>query len=304
MLSKKVQTILALTILFALSSVSAQDLDKVQIKAVKAAENIYMLEGQGGNMGLFWGKQGIFIIDDQFAPLHEKIMTKVKELTGALPENANTFVINTHFHGDHTGGNELIGKSGAVIISHENVRKRLSTEQVMKFFNSTNPAMPESGLPIITFATSLTFHLNGDSVNIYHVGPAHTDGDVIIQFTKANVIHTGDIVFTDSYPFIDIDNGGSVSGVINATELLMSLSDASTKIIPGHGDLTDKAGLEKYHNMMATIYNRVKQMKAEQRTLEQIQTSQPTAEFDIDYHGFVSSDKFVEIVFNDLNAKK
>ncbi len=303
-MAKKLSILFALSSFLILSSTQGQDFDKVQVKAVKAAGNIYMLQGQGGNIGLFFGKQGVFIIDDQFAPLHEKIIAKVKELAGDASENAKTFVINTHFHGDHTGGNEQLGKMGAVIVSHENVRKRLSAEQVMKFFNSTNPAMPESGLPIITFNTSLTFHLNGDSVNIYHVGPAHTDGDVIVQFTKANVIHAGDIVFTNSYPFIDIDNGGSVAGVISATELLISFSDANTKIIPGHGDLTDKAGLEKYHKMLVTIYNSVKQMVSEQKTLEQIQAAKPTAEFDEDYQGFVSGDKFVEIIFSDLSSRK
>ena len=287
MFQNSAKTLIIFTLFVSITAV-AQDFDKVQINAVKAAENIYLLEGQGGNIGLFWGKQGIFVIDDQFAPLHEKITAKIKEITGGtVNENANTFVINTHFHGDHTGGNELMGKMGAVLVSHENVRKRLSAEQVNKFFNSTKPPMPEGGLPIITFTTSVTFHLNGDSVNVYHVGAAHTDGDAIIHFTKANVIHTGDIVFTNSYPFIDIDNGGSVSGVIKATELLMSLSDVGTKIIPGHGNLTDKAGLEKYHKMLVTIYGRVSKMQAEGKTLEQIQAAKPTSEFDNDYKGFV-----------------
>ena len=282
----------------------AQDFDKVQINAVKAAENIYMLEGQGGNIGLFFGKQGVFIIDDQFAPLHEKILAKIKELAGAALENANTYVINTHYHGDHTGGNELFGKMGAVIVSHENVRKRLSVEQVMKFFNSTNPPMPESGLPIITFADDITFHLNGDSVRVIHVAPAHTDGDAIIHFTKANVIHTGDIVFTISYPFIDIDGGGSVAGVIKAVEKILSMSNVDTKIIPGHGGLCDKPVIEKYHKMLTTIYELVSKMHAEGKTLEQMQAAKPTSEFDNDFKGFVSADKFVEIIFNDLSAKK
>ena len=293
---------IVVAVLFFTNSV-AQDFDKVQINAFKAAENIYMLEGQGGNIGLFWGKQGIFIIDDQFAPLHEKILAKVKGLAGAISENSNTFVINTHFHGDHTGGNELLGKAGAIIISHENVRKRLSVERVVSFFNSRTPAMPESGLPIITFADDLTFHVNGDSVRVVHVAPAHTDGDAIIHFTKANVIHAGDIVFTDSYPFIDLDNGGSVAGVIAAAAKILSMSDAKTKIIPGHGVMCDKAFVEKYHQMLTTIYERVSKMRAEGKTLEQMQAAKPTSEFDNDYKGFVSPDKIVEIIYNDLTGK-
>ncbi len=304
MLRNSAKALIILT-LFVSISVYAQDFDKVQINAVKAAENIYMLEGQGGNIGLFFGHQGIFIIDDQFAPLHEKIMAKVKELTaGSVPDNANTFVINTHYHRDHTGGNELMGKMGAVIVSHENVRKRLSQEQFNSFFNSTTPPLAESGLPIITFVDDLTFHLNGDSVHIVHVAPAHTDGDAIIHFIKANVIHTGDIVFTISYPFIDLDGGGSVSGVIKAVEKILSMSDANTKIIPGHGGLCDKAVVEKYHKMLTTIYDRVSRSHAEGKTLEQIQAAQPTAEFDNDYKGFVSADRFVEIIYKDLSAKK
>ncbi len=295
----------ALLTFLTLSSVLAQDFDKVRINAVKAAENIYLLEGQGGNIGLFFGHQGIFIIDDQFAPLHEKILAKVKELTaGVAPENANTYVINTHHHRDHTGGNELMGKTGAVIVAHENVRKRLSTEQVNKFFNSTTPAMAASGLPVITFTDNVTFHLNGDSVNVHHVEPAHTDGDAIIHFTKANVIHTGDIVFTTSYPFIDLGGGGSVSGMIKAVETILSMSDANTKIIPGHGGLCDKTVVEKYHKMLATIYDRISKLHAEGKTLEQIQAAKPTSEFDNDYNGFVSPDRFVETICTDLTSQK
>lgn len=283
----------------------AQDFDKVQITDVKVAENIYMLQGQGGNIGLFFGEQGVFIIDDQFAPLHEKITAKVKEITkGKVPEKRNVFVINTHYHGDHTGGNELMGKGGAVLIAHENVRKRLSTEQFSSFFNRTTPPSPDGALPVITFSTGLTFHLNGDSVNVYHVGSAHTDGDAIIHFTKANVIHTGDIVFTNSYPLIDLDGGGGVSGIIGATELILSLSDANTKIIPGHGDMTDKSGLETYHKMLTAIFGQVKLMVSDGRSLEEIQAAKPTMAFDSEYKGFVSGDRFVEIIYKYLTAKK
>jgi glyoxylase-like metal-dependent hydrolase (beta-lactamase superfamily II) len=164
--------------------------------------------------------------------------------------------------------------------------------------------MAESGLPIITFTNDLTFHLNGDSVKVIHVAPAHTDGDGIVHFTKANVIHTGDIVFTNSYPFIDIDNGGSVAGVMAATEKILAMSDGNTKIIPGHGGLCDKPIIEKYLKMLTAIYGRVSKMHAEGKTLEQIQAAKPTAEFDNDYKGFISAESFVEIIYKDLSAKK
>ena len=295
---KKIGFTLSAFILLFVVTVKSQNSDDVKINAAKVTDNIYMLQGQGGNIGLFFGKNGVFLIDDQFAPLHDKITAKIKELSGSLvPENSNMYVINTHFHGDHTGGNELMGKSGAVIIAHENVRIKLPVEQVNKFFNSTTPAMPPDGLPVITFTTDLTFHLNDDSVNIYHVPSAHTDGDAIVHFTKANVIHSGDIIFTNTYPFIDIDKGGSVAGTIAAAKRILSMCNAETKIIPGHGNLTDKAGLEKYIKMLSSILERVKQMAAAGKSLDEIKAAQPTAEFDADYNGFISNDGFLGIVY-------
>lgn len=291
----------ALLVLTGYSKVRTQDLDKVQITSVKITDNIYMLQGAGGNIGLSFGSDGIFIIDDQFAPLHEKIMAVIDELTGdTAAESANTFLLNTHFHGDHTGGNELLGKTGAVIMAHRNVRKRLSVEMNIPFFKKTSSPVPGIGLPVITFEQNITLHLNGDDVKIIHVGPAHTDGDAIVYFSKADVIHGGDILFTNSYPFIDLDNGGSVSGVIAAVETILKLAGDKTKIIPGHGDLTDKAGIEAYHKMMSTIFESVSEMVADNKTLEQIVAEKPTSEFDAQYNGFISSEAFLGFIFRDL----
>ena len=291
----------AVLILTSFSTVRAQDLDKVLITSVKLTDNIYMLQGAGGNIGLSFGSDGIFIIDDQFAPLHEKIIAMIDELTGStVSENANTFLLNTHFHPDHTGGNELMGKSGTVIVAHNNVRNRLAVEQVIPFFNRTSPQVPQIGLPVITFEHNITLHLNGDSVNIIYVGPAHTDGDAIVHFSKADVIHGGDILFTSSYPFIDMDNGGSVSGVIAAVEKIIELAGDKTKIIPGHGDLTDKAGLESYHKMLSTIFAQVSEMVADGKTLEQIIALKPTSEFDAQYNGFISNEAFLGLLYRDL----
>jgi len=293
--------LMAVLILASFSTVGAQDFDKVQITSVKVADNIYMLQGAGGNIGLSFGSDGIFIIDDQFAPLHEKLIAAIDELTdGKVSESANTFLLNTHFHGDHTGGNELLGKTGAVIMAHRNVRKRLSVEMNIPFFKRTSSPVPEIGLPVITFEQDITLHLNGDDVNIIHVGPAHTDGDAIVHFSKADVIHGGDILFTSSYPFIDMDNGGSVSGVIAAVETILKLAGDKTKIIPGHGDLTDKAGIEDYHKMLSTIFEQVSEMVASGKTLEQIMASKPTADFDAQYNGFISSEAFLGFLYQDL----
>lgn len=291
----------AVLVLTSFSIVSAQDLDKVQITSIKVTDNIYMLQGAGGNIGLSFGNDGIFIIDDQFAPLHEKITAMIDELTaGAVSESANTFLLNTHFHGDHTGGNELQGKSGTVIFAHQNVRKRLSVELVVPFFKSTSPPVPEIGLPVITFEQDITLHINGDSVRIIYVGPAHTDGDAIVHFTKSDVIHAGDILFTNSYPFIDLDNGGSVSGVIAAVEKILKLAGDKTKIIPGHGNIIDKAGLESYHKMLSTIFEIVSAMVKDGKTLEQIIALKPTEEFDTQYKGFISNEAFLGLLYRDL----
>ncbi len=298
--NRKALIVLALFVPFV---TSAQDFDKIQISSVQVSENIFMLQGQGGNIGLFFGQQGTFIIDDQFAPLHEKIVAKIKEITtGAVPDNANTFVINTHFHRDHTGGNELMGKAGAVILAHENVRKRLSMEQVMPLYNGRNPDLPESRLPVITFTDNVTFHLNGDSVNVIHVGPAHTDGDAFVHFTKANVIHSGDIVFTQTYPVIDLDNGGSVAGMIRAVEQIMSFANDLTKIIPGHGNMTDKKGLVVYHKMLVTTFKNVSNLVEQGKTLEEILAAKPTAEFDSEFNGFMTPERFVGILYRDATT--
>ncbi len=291
----------AVLILTSFSTASAQDFDKIQITSVKITDNIFMLQGAGGNIGLSFGSDGIFIIDDKFAPLHEKLIAVIDELTkGKVSESANTFLLNTHFHGDHTGGNELLGKTGAVIMAHQNVRKRLSVEMNIPFFKSTSPPVPGIGLPVITFEQDITLHLNGDNVNIIHVGPAHTDGDAIVHFSKADVIHGGDILFASSYPFIDLDNGGSVFGVINAVEQILELAGDKTKIIPGHGDLTDKAGLEGYHKLLSTIFERVSEMVADGKTLEQIIALKPTDQFDSQFSGMISGEAFLSFVYRDL----
>jgi cyclase len=300
----KRSTILLFTILFLAVSACSQNTDDDQISATKVSENIYMLQGPGANMGLCIGKNGIFLIDDKFAPLHERIISKIHDVAGnAVPDKSRMFIINTHFHGDHTGGNELMGEAGAVIIAHDNVRKRLSTEQFSKFFNRTTPPLAEIGLPIITFTTGLTFHLNDDSIQVIHLPPAHTDGDAIVHFIKANVIHAGDLLFTGRYPIIDLERGGSVLGMIENARKIASMCNEDTKVIPGHGSLSDKSGLEKFANMLSTIRSRVSDMVAEGKTLDEILAAHPAAEFDTELNDSKQDDRFLGVIYLDVTKK-
>ncbi len=218
--------------------------------AVPVAGQVYMIKGDGGNIGLCIGEDGTFLIDDQYAPLTEKILAAIKAVGGSHPK----FLINTHYHGDHTGGNEKLGKGGTLIFSHDNVRERLSMGSFIEAFNMKRPGLAAEGLPVVTFSEDITFHLNGDTIRASHVPHAHTDGDSFIFFKEANVIHAGDFFFNGFYPFIDVDHGGSLKGMIKAVDHVLALAHGKTKIIAGHGPLADKAELGGYRQMLATAY--------------------------------------------------
>lgn len=290
-----------LTLLLALfltcSFASAQDYSKVEIKTVKLSDSLFVLFGAGGNIAVSVGDDGVFMIDDQFAPLSDKIRAAIKNITD-LPVG---YVLNTHWHGDHTGGNEHFGKTGAVLVAHENVRKRLSEGQFMEFFKREVPPAPHDALPVITFSRDLTFHLNGETIAVEHVDPAHTDGDSIVYFEQANVIHMGDVYFNRMYPFIDIGSGGSVDGVIKAVELVLQRANETTRIIPGHGPLSDLAELKDYHDMLVAIRDQIRLLKYSAATLDAAIAAKPTAAFDEKLGGgFIKPDKFVEIVYQSI----
>ncbi len=227
-----------------------------RISTVPVAPGVYMLTGQGGNIGVSVGEDGAFLIDDQFAPMVAQIRAAVQKLTPAEVR----FVINTHWHGDHTGGNERLGRAGAVIVAHENVRARMSVEQFQKAFNQKVPASPKAALPVITFTRDLTLHWNGDDVEVLHVPNAHTDGDAIVRFVKANVVHMGDVFFNGSYPYIDTGGGGSLAGTLAAVDRTLGLIDGQTKVIPGHGPLGDRAALQRYRDVLQAAHDRVAEL--------------------------------------------
>jgi glyoxylase-like metal-dependent hydrolase (beta-lactamase superfamily II) len=225
------------------------DFSKVEVTTEKLADGIYMLMGAGGNLGLAVGNDAVFLIDDQYAPLTPKIQAAI----AAITRKPVQFVLNTHWHDDHTGGNERFAEAGALIVAHDNVRKRMSTEQFLAFFKMRVEPSPKAALPLVTFSTDVTFHINGDEVVALHFPAAHTDGDTIVHFRRADVIHMGDIHFNYLYPFIDSSSGGSADGVIAAVDRALALATDRTKIIPGHGPLASKGDLQAYRDMLATV---------------------------------------------------
>ena len=274
-----------------------QDFSKVEVKAEKVAEGVYVLTGAGGNIGLSIGKSGSLVIDDQYAPLSDKILAMIKTLS---PDPVR-FVVNTHWHGDHTGGNENLAKTGAFLVAHENVRKRMGSEQFIALFNQKVPASPEAALPVVTFAEGVSFHWNGDEVRAYHVAPAHTDGDTVVQFVKADVVHMGDCFFNGMYPFIDTSSGGKVDGVVAAADRVLAGVSDKTRIIPGHGPVASKADLQAYRDTVKAIRDRVAKLKAEGKTKEAAVAAKPSAEFDAKWgQGFVKPDVFVGLVYDAL----
>lgn len=240
-------------ILLICSQAAAQrDFSVVEISVADISDGIYMLQGAGGNIGLSIGEDGPFVIDDQFAPLSEKIMAAIASRT----DDPVAFVLNTHWHGDHTGGNEAFGKAGAHIVAHENVRKRLKAGLTRGNGSEVDPAPPEA-LPVITFDQSMSFYWNGRTIRVRHPDQAHTDGDSIVFFVDANVLHTGDLFFNGSYPYIDLESGGDLDGYIAAQEEMLSTIDADTKIIPGHGPLASKQDLQNSLNVLKEVRSRV-----------------------------------------------
>ena len=270
------RNIIIVVLLFASClTVTAQNFDTVNIKTTKVAGSVYMLEGSGGNIGVLIGNDGVILIDDQFAPLSEKI----KKAIAAISDNPIKFIINTHFHGDHSDGNKIFGSEGSIIVAHENVRKRLSTDYLFEAFKQEQKAMSYEGLPKITFAESLTFNMNGETVQVIHIKNAHTDGDAAIYFKESNVLHTGDAFVRYGLPFIDDGGGGTIDGMIKGADQMLKMINDETKIIPGHGQISNKKDLLDYKNKLQTIRNRIADGIKAGKTVDQIISSDPTKEF-------------------------
>ena len=282
---------------FLIVSVSASAQDDVKVEATQVKGNIYMITGQGGNIGLLTGPDGSFLIDDQFAPLTEKIIAAVKSVGGDTPR----FLINTHFHGDHTGGNENLGKQGTLIMSHHAVRERLLSGYHIGAFGMTVGPGAGAALPTVTYSENMHLHINGETVHIVHAPGAHTDGDSFVIFENANVVHSGDLVFNGFFPFIDVANGGSMRGVIAGVESILDMTDADSKIIPGHGPLATRADLVRYRDMLVTAHERLSSLKNQGKSVAEAIAAAPLKDLDAEWGGAIfTADKWIEIVYAGL----
>jgi len=283
-----------------------QDFSKVQIKVTKVSGNIYMLEGAGGNIAASVGEDGIVIVDDQYAPLADKIAAALKGI--GVTDKPVRFVINTHYHGDHTGGNLAFATGGSTVIAQDNVRKRLETGG--KAGNGGSMTMDQKAaakeaLPIITFDQDVTVHLNGEDIRALHFPAGHTDGDAIVFFPKANVVHMGDDFVRYGYPFIDVTAGGSVQGMIAACEKVVAVLPADVKVIPGHGQLSNLEEVRDYITMLKGTSAAVQAAIKSGKTVDQMKKEKILAAWDAKYSGkFITSDLFIETLNNSLTNQK
>lgn len=285
--------IATIALLLAGASIAQEpDWGAVQIKTTGLGHGIYMLEGLGGNIGLSVGEDGVFMIDDQFAPLTTKILAAVAEVTDK-PVN---FIINTHWHYDHVGGNEQIAAAGATIVSHDNARIRMAADGPNQ--------VAEGGLPVITYSETTTFHYNGHEIHAFHPVPAHTDGDSVIHFRDIDIIHTGDIFWNGLYPFIDTDSGGSVAGVVTTLRRVAAMAGPDTQVIPGHGPLGAKADVERAADMIEDSSERVAALVAEGKSLDEIKAADPFADYNPTWSvGFINAGQWAETMYNAVTAQ-
>ena len=276
--------------------------DAVPVTSQRLRPDLHVLmSGRNGNVGVWTGIDGIVVVDDSLAPLAPRVLEAIRQIA----DGPIRFVINTHWHPDHTGGNELLGRTGGIVVAHDNVRVRMNEEQFIGLFDMRIPASPSAALPIVTFDESLTLHLNGDRLDVVHVDAAHTDGDSVLWWRAANVVHTGDVYLNGSYPFVDLDSGGTLAGLVAAVEAILTRVDDATIVIPGHGPVSNRRELAAYRDMIVTVGRRIREGVESGRSLDEVLASRPTAEFDAHHgQGFMTPTRLVGILYRDLTRTK
>ena len=277
--------VLFLSSLTLASSVFAQqDFSSVEIIPRYVAGSVYYLEGRGGNIGLSIGEDGIIMIDDQFAPLTEKIVAAIRSLS----DGEIRFLINTHVHGDHTGGNENLGNMGVLILARDEIRVRLAQQA------------PAAALPVLTYSDAITIHLNGEEVYAFPVPPAHTDGDTFIHFKDSDVVHTGDVFRTTAFPVIDTNNGGTLKGTLEALGRLIGVAGPNTKILPGHGVVSNREDVTGFRDMVLDVSGQVEELLARNMSYEQVAAADPTAAYNAQYG---DPDRFLRALYTELGGE-
>ena len=284
--------VLLITITVLTTVMAQRDFSNVTITTEQVTDNIYMLQGSGGNIAILTGEDGTLMVDDQFAPLSDKIMAAIKDIS----DQPVHYLLNTHWHGDHTGGNENFANAGATIIAHDNVRKRLSSDN-LRPFGRTTPASPEAAWPQLTFNDEMHIHYNNENIHLIHNHNAHTDGDAFVYFSDSNVLHMGDCFFKDRFPFIDRDLGGSPDGYIKAVSQAILITDTDTKIIPGHGSLASKVDLLNYYNMLITMRDRVKKSISDGQSMEEALAANLTEGYESWGKGFINEEAIVKVLY-------
>ena len=274
MFSKISRTFAFLAAFLAAGLAPAQDERELTVQ--KLSDTVYVLQGPGGNIGVSAGPDGVFIIDDKYEGDGEMISAAVAELS----DQPISYVLNTHWHFDHAGSNGYFGQGGSTIIAHDNVRKMLASGAYISVVDREVAPAPLEALPVITFDDSLSLHLNGEEVHMLHVTPGHTDGDGIVWFRESNIIHMGDTFLVGMYPLVDVDSGGDINGMIETAETVLSFVNDDTRIIPGHGPVSDRAGLRGYRDLCVALRDRVREMKDNGMSLEEVVAAKPTADFD------------------------
>ena len=274
----------------------------LELNTTKLTDNMYVIHGSGGNVILSIGNDGIILVDDQYAPVTEKMKSVIANITNKPIK----FVINTHWHPDHVGGNEKLGEAGAIIISHDNVRKRLSNDQFFELINQTIPALSKKGLPIITFSDNMTFYQNNDEIRISYLDNGHTDGDSAVYFTQNNVIHVGDDFSDRAYPFMDLSTGGSIDGLISSLQSIISMIDNDTKVVAGHSGISNQTKVKDYVGMLIEVRSVISNMIKEGKTLGEIIQSRPTSQYDTTYqdYSFIKPKDFVTNLYESLKSRQ